>query len=87
MPWNPNPSLKARLFLLSSWGACSGGVCPPGVSDPDTDGVADPDPQCTAPWAKEGQSQPRCGLGAELLLLLSMLVASRHALQRSGRIA
>jgi hypothetical protein len=27
-------------------GACSGGSCPPGVSDPDLDGVADPDPNC-----------------------------------------
>jgi hypothetical protein len=30
----------------SSYGACSGGVCPSGVSDVDSDGVAGPDPQC-----------------------------------------
>jgi len=53
-------------------GACSGGVCPPGVSDPDRNGVANPDPQCTtASIVSEGSG--RCGLGFELALALPLL--------------
>jgi hypothetical protein len=50
-------------------GVCSNGICPPGVSDPDQDGVADPDPQCVdRPW--QNRERPRsCGLGFELALL------------------
>ncbi len=58
-------------------GECSGGTCPPGVSDPDMDGVADPDPQCVGkPWLL-GEATRRgrgCGLGAELALLLPPLM-------------
>jgi formylglycine-generating enzyme required for sulfatase activity len=56
-------------------GACDGGVCPPGVSDPDADGVADPDPRCVGAPARrsESASNPSCGLGAEVALLLSLL--------------
>jgi hypothetical protein len=57
-------------------GACSGGVCPPGVSDPNEDGVADPDPQCTSFWDNReaaSSSGGSCGLGIELALLLPLL--------------
>jgi hypothetical protein len=49
-------------------GACSAGVCPPGVSDPDLDGVADPDPDCVSAGTLNETS---CGLGAELALVLA----------------
>jgi len=56
-------------------GVCSGGICPPGVSDPDIDGVADPDPRCVgAPGhQREDTSGTGCGLGAEAALLLPLL--------------
>ena len=53
-------------------GGCSTGSCPSGVSDPDANGVANPDPQCVGkPWKnRETAGGGGCGLGAELLLLL-----------------
>ena len=55
-------------------GECSGGNCPAGVSDPDADGVADPDPSCTtSPRNCEEVRCGGCGLGVELLLLLPVL--------------
>lgn len=66
----------------SIWGACTGepGGCPPGVSDPEADGVANPDPQCVGqPWAnREARSGRRCGLGYELAALLPLLVWLRR---------
>ena len=38
-------------------GACSG-TCPPDVSDPDEDGVADPDPECITPYAVTEVPEP-----------------------------
>jgi len=53
-------------------GACADGVCPPGVSDPDADGVANPDPQCVGKPFRNRESSG-CGLGAEIVLLLAGL--------------
>jgi len=53
-------------------GACSAGICPPGVSDPDGDGVADPDSECVGRPA--GLRESTCGLGAELAFLLPPLM-------------
>jgi arylsulfatase A-like enzyme len=55
----------------SIFGACSGGVCPPGVSDVDADGIADADPGCAGP--ADNSEQNHCGLGAELVLLTPLL--------------
>jgi hypothetical protein len=64
-------------------GACSGGACPPGVSDPEGDGVANPDPQCTtASRSREGGGA--CGLGFELALALPLLGFARRR-GRPGR--
>ena len=57
----------------SIYGACSGGTCPPGVSDPDQNGVANPDPQCTASWRKSEAKTSACGLGFELAFALPLL--------------
>jgi hypothetical protein len=58
----------------SIYGACSGGVCPPGVSDPEGDGQADPDPRCPHVLDNtEHQGGGGCGLGAELALALPAL--------------
>ncbi len=55
-------------------GECSGGSCPAGVSDPDADGVADSDPNCTTAFRNcEKERCSDCGLGVELLLLLPVL--------------
>jgi len=63
-------------------GPCSGGVCPPGVSDPNHDGVANPDPHCSGPTdSTEGGGLPPgwgCGLGPELALLIPALLALRR---------
>jgi hypothetical protein len=66
----------------SIYGPCSGGVCPPGVSDPNHDGVADPDPNCGGP-ADNNEMTPSplpwgCGIGPELLLLGPLLAAARR---------
>jgi hypothetical protein len=59
-------------------GACSGGTCPAGVSDLDSDGVADPDSGCVdRPWRDTEQNQA-CGLGAELIGLGPLLWALRR---------
>ena len=60
-------------------GICQRGVCPPGVSDPNGDGIANPDPQCVnTPW--KNRELAACGLGAELVLVLPLLslAASRR---------
>jgi uncharacterized repeat protein (TIGR03806 family) len=54
-------------------GACSGGTCPPGVSDPEGDGVANPDPQCNAPWRESERPKRSCGLGFEIAFALPLL--------------
>jgi hypothetical protein len=56
----------------SVYGACSAGVCPPGVSDPEGDGVANRDPDCSSPW-RNNERPPACGLGFELTLVLPLL--------------
>jgi hypothetical protein len=57
-------------------GACAQGRCPPGVSDPDRNGVADPDPDCARrAWRQE---QLSCGLGVELAPILTGLRALRR---------
>lgn len=68
-------------------GACSGGACPPGVSDVDSDGVADPDLNCgTASKNKETANTTGggCGLGPELVLGLPALWWMRR---RRGELA
>jgi hypothetical protein len=66
-------------------GACAGGTCPPGVSDPDGDGVADPDPQCVGrPYRNNERPTSSCGLGLELVLLLPGLAALRARRSRAG---
>jgi hypothetical protein len=68
-------------------GACTGGTCPPGVSDPNADGVADPDPQCVgAPHRDNEKPNRNCGLGFELAFLLPGLVALR-AWRREWRLS
>jgi hypothetical protein len=55
-------------------GECSAGSCPAGVSDPDADGVADPDPNCTISFRNcEKSTCWSCGLGVELLMLVPVL--------------
>jgi hypothetical protein len=56
-------------------GPCADGVCPPGVSDTDGDGVADPDSFCevAAKNKERPQSGAGCGVGPELALLLPAL--------------
>jgi unsaturated chondroitin disaccharide hydrolase len=78
---NNDPAQDANPGLIdfdggqSIWGECTGqpGGCPDGVSDPDGDGVANPDPQCVGkPW--KNQERRFCGLGCELALLLPALM-------------
>jgi hypothetical protein len=67
-------------------GACSGapGGCPAGVSDPDGDGIADPDPQCVdRPWRKTEKRKTGCGLGGEILPLVLVLRALRRRRPRA----
>jgi len=56
------------------WGECTGvpGGCPPGVSDPDGNGVANPDPTCST--GSRTKERSGCGLGFELGLLLPPLL-------------
>ena len=61
----------------SIWGYCTGevGGCPANVSDPEDDGVANPDPQCVgAPWKNREARPSSCGIGVELALLLPPLM-------------
>ena len=49
-------------------------VCPPGVSDPNLDGIPDPDPQCVnQPWKLREKNQG-CGIGFELVFLMLPLM-------------
>jgi hypothetical protein len=58
---------------VSIYGSCSAGTCPTGVSDPNQDGVPDPDPHCVGkPW-HDRERPAGCGLGVELALLLPVL--------------
>jgi len=66
-------------------GDCAGGVCPAGVSDPDGDGVADPDPQCVGrPWKDRETKRWACGLGYGLPFLLIPLVWRRRRAPRDS---
>jgi len=67
-------------------GQCTGlpGGCPPGVSDPDGNGIANPDPQCTAPYLAR-ETSVSCGLGTELALLLPAWWAWRGRQRRGQR--
>jgi lysophospholipase L1-like esterase len=70
----------------SVWGECTGqlGGCPPEVSDPEGDGVANPDPNCgVASKTKEAKGSV-CGLGFEVGLLLPPLLWW-HRRRTSGR--
>jgi hypothetical protein len=62
----------------SIYGPCANGTCPPGVSDPNHDGIADPDPQCANKPSRNSESASTCGVGFELLALFPLL----HALRR-----
>jgi hypothetical protein len=65
-------------------GACSGGACPSGVSDPNQNGIADPDPQCVGkPWRNK-ESPGSCGLDFELALIVPALAALRRWRRRAG---
>jgi hypothetical protein len=84
---DPNPGLIDFDGGQSIWGECTGqpGGCPANASDPEGDGVANPDPQCAGkPW-KDLERRPTypCGLGAELLLLLPFLWLWRR--RRAGK--
>jgi len=98
---DPDPGLIDFDGGQSIWGACTGqqGGCPANVSDPEGDGVANPDPQCVdKPW-KNNENAWTCGLGSELALLLPPLIwlsvrRRRHARpldaevsRRRGRVA
>jgi hypothetical protein len=86
---DPTPGLIDFDGGQSIWGACTGqpGGCPSNVSDPEGDGVANPDPQCVGkPWKdrERKSSSYFCGLGAELALLLPPLMwPSRRGRPRS----
>ena len=58
------------------WGECTRvqGGCPPGVSDPEGDGVANPDPNCGAASRTKETKGSGCGLGFEVGLLLPPLL-------------
>jgi hypothetical protein len=73
---DPDPGLIDFDGGQSIWGACTGepGGCPAKVSDPEKDGVANPDPECVGkPWRHLEKPYP-CGLGAELALFLPPLI-------------
>jgi hypothetical protein len=76
---DPDPGLVDYDGGQSIHGYCSEGVCPPGVSDPEADGVANPDPQCVGkPWKTAERKPNTCGLGAELALALPLLIWLRR---------
>jgi hypothetical protein len=69
----------------SIWGQCTGVACvppekwpdcgcPSRVSDPEGDGIANPDLYCVDVQHSYGNRERRCGLGAELALLLPPLM-------------
>jgi hypothetical protein len=73
---DPNPGLIDFDGGQSIHGECTGepGGCPPLVSDPEGDGLANPDPQCVGkPW-QDREKAVSCGLGAELAMLLPPLM-------------
>ncbi len=47
------------------------------MSDPDGDGVADPDPNCVVPYRNREATRASCGIGFELALLVPLLLAWR----------
>jgi uncharacterized repeat protein (TIGR03806 family) len=55
-------------------GPCTGGVCPPGVSDPERDGIANRDPECIVAY-RDDEGPSSCGLGFELALAVPLLAA------------
>jgi hypothetical protein len=73
---DPDPGLIDFDGGQSIWGECTGqpGGCPANVSDPEGDGVANPDPHCVGrPWKNQEKRAPRrCGLGVEVLLVLPL---------------
>jgi hypothetical protein len=73
---DPDPGLIDFDGGQSIWGVCTGepGGCPANVSDPEGDGVANPDPQCVGrPWKNQEKACDGCGLGSELLFVLPPL--------------
>jgi len=74
---DPDPGLIDFDGGQSIWGICTGepGGCPANVSDPDGDGVANPDPQCVGqPWKNQEGAFYGCGLSSELLFVLPPLM-------------
>jgi uncharacterized repeat protein (TIGR03806 family) len=63
-------------------GLCFGGVCPPGVSDPEHDGIANPDPNCGTAW-RNAETPNGCGLGFELVAVIPLLALARSRALRS----
>lgn len=75
---DPEPGLIDFDGGQSVFGPCSGRTCPPGVSDPDSNGIADPDPQCSTAW-KNKERAGGCGLGFEVgIILLPLLLLQRR---------
>jgi hypothetical protein len=74
---DPDPGLIDFDGGQSIWGICTGepGGCPANVSDPEGDGVANPDPQCVGkPWKNQEGAFYGCGLSSELLFVLPPLM-------------
>lgn len=65
---------------VSIHGPCSGapGGCPLEVSDPDGDGVPDPDTRCIGKPFRNAEKKTGCGLGFELALGLAGLLSWRR---------